>query len=202
MDSLKSYSSVLIEKINSLHDEIIAQVGEDFNINSPKQLGLILFEKLGLPSGKKTKTGYSTSADILEKLAVDYPIVSKILDYRQLTKLNSTFAEGLQNYISKDGRIHSTFNQLITATGRISSKDPNLQNIPIRYEIGRQLRKVFIPKEGSIFIDADYSQIELRILAAMSSDKNLIDAYNSDEDIHRITASQVLESLWMRLTLT
>lgn len=191
LDSLKSYSSVLIEKINSLHDEIIAQVGEDFNINSPKQLGLILFEKLGLPSGKKTKTGYSTSADILEKLAVDYPIVSKILDYRQLTKLNSTFAEGLQNYISKDGRIHSTFNQLITATGRISSKDPNLQNIPIRYEIGRQLRKVFIPKEGSIFIDADYSQIELRILAAMSSDKNLIDAYNSDEDIHRITASQV-----------
>jgi DNA polymerase-1 len=139
----------------------------------------VLFEKLGIPSSKKTKSGYSTAADVLEKLADDYPIVSMILEYRQLAKLKSTYADGLAQYIGHDGRIHSRFNQTITATGRISSTEPNLQNIPIRMEIGRQIRKVFIPKPGCVFLDADYSQIELRILAHMSGDEKLIGAYNS-----------------------
>ncbi|MCI9059158.1 MAG: DNA polymerase I, partial [Lachnospiraceae bacterium] len=162
-----------------------------FNINSPKQLGVILFDKLKMPYGKKTKTGYSTAADVLDKLAGDYPLVSKILEYRQLTKLKSTYAEGLANYIEEDGRIRSTFHQTITATGRLSSAEPNLQNIPIRMELGRQIRKVFIPREGCVLIDADYSQIELRVLAHMSGDENLIGAYRKAQDIHRITASQV-----------
>ncbi len=188
---LKAYGAELSEKINQLEQEIYQDSGEIFNINSPKQLGVILFEKLKMPYGKKTKTGYSTAADVLEKLAGEYPLVSKILDYRQYTKLKSTYAEGLANYIEKDGRIRSSFHQTITATGRISSTEPNLQNIPIRMELGRLIRKVFIPKEGCVLIDADYSQIELRVLAHMSGDENLISAYKEAQDIHRMTASQV-----------
>ena len=165
--------------------------GEKFNINSPKQLGVILFEKMKLPFAKKTKTGYSTSADILDKLRTEDPIIPKILEYRQVTKLKSTYADGLPVYIEEDGRIHGKFNQTITATGRISSTDPNLQNIPIRMELGRQLRKVFTPREGWVFLDADYSQIELRVLAHLSGDQELIEAYRENKDIHRSTASKV-----------
>lgn len=190
-DALKRYGEQLTGRIGELETEIYALAGENFNINSPKQLGVILFEKLKLPYGKKTKTGYSTAADVLEKLAGEYPIVSLILEYRQLTKLKSTYADGLANYIGTDERIHSTFNQTITATGRISSTEPNLQNIPIRMELGRLIRKVFIPKDGYVFVDADYSQIELRVLAAISGDETLINAYREAQDIHRITASQV-----------
>jgi DNA polymerase-1 len=199
---LKQYGDNLTERINELESLIYEMAGEKFNINSPKQLGEILFDKMGLPSGKKTKTGYSTSADILEKLAVDYPVVSNILEYRTLAKLKSTYAEGLAQYIGDDERIHSTFNQTITATGRISSTEPNLQNIPIRMELGRLIRKVFIPKEGYVFVDADYSQIELRLLAHMSGDKTLIDAYNEDSDIHRITASKVFKVPFEEVTQT
>ena len=188
---LKEYSAELSGKIGELQQRIYDQAGEEFNINSPKQLGHILFEKLHLPYGKKTKTGYSTAAGVLEKLAPEYPIVSDILDYRQLAKLKSTYADGLADYIADDGRIHGTFNQTITATGRISSTEPNLQNIPIRMESGKLIRKVFLPKEGYVFLDADYSQIELRVLAHMSGDQNLIEAYRNAEDIHRITASKV-----------
>lgn len=190
-EELKAYGQELSVRIGELEKEIYADAGEEFNINSPKQLGVILFEKLQMPYGKKTKTGYSTAADVLEKLAGEYPIVSKILEYRQLTKLKSTYADGLANYILQDGRIHSNFNQTITATGRISSTEPNLQNIPIRMELGKLIRKVFVPKEGFVFVDADYSQIELRVLAHMSGDNNLIEAYRHAEDIHRMTASQV-----------
>lgn len=190
---LKEYGNVLKEKISLIEKEIYEEIGEEFNINSSKQLGEILFGKMGLPGSKKTKTGYSTSADVLEKLAPDYPVVNKILEYRQLTKLKSTYADGLAVYIKDDGRIHGNFNQTITATGRISSTEPNLQNIPIRMEMGKAFRKVFIPKDDYIFIDADYSQIELRILAHMSGDESLIDAYNSAQDIHRITASKVFK---------
>ena len=189
--ALKQYGEQLIGRIGELETEIYAMEGETFNINSPKQLGVILFEKLKLPYGKKTKTGYSTAADVLEKLADEAPVVSRILEYRQLTKLKSTYADGLANYIAEDGRIHSTFKQTITATGRISSTEPNLQNIPIRMELGRLIRKVFIPKDGYVFVDADYSQIELRVLAAISGDETLIHAYREAQDIHRITASQV-----------
>lgn len=190
-DALRVYGEQLVGRITQLEQEIYAQAGESFNINSPKQLGVILFEKMKLPGGKKTKTGYSTAADVLEKLAQDAPIVNLILEYRQLTKLKSTYADGLSNFIGADGRIHSTFNQTITATGRISSTEPNLQNIPIRMELGRLIRKVFIPKEGFLFVDADYSQIELRVLAHLSGDEHLIRAYQEAQDIHRITASQV-----------
>ncbi len=188
---LKRYGDALVGRIEELKAQIYALAGEEFNIHSPKQLGVILFEKLGLPGGKKTKTGYSTSADVLDKLAPDYPIVKDILEYRQLTKLKSTYADGLGVCIADDGRIHSNFNQTITATGRISSTEPNLQNIPVRMELGRRIRKVFIPEDGFIFVDADYSQIELRVLAHMSGDGKLIEAYQQEEDIHRITASQV-----------
>ena len=174
-----------------MEQQIYEEAGETFNINSPKQLGEILFEKMQLPHGKKTKTGYSTAADVLEKLAPDYPVVHDILEYRQLTKLNSTYAEGLYGFIRDDGRIHGTFNQTITATGRISSTEPNLQNIPVRMELGREIRKVFVPEEGYTFVDADYSQIELRILAHMSGDERLIGAYRDAQDIHAITASEV-----------
>lgn len=191
---LESYGAQLTGRIAELETSIYEKAGETFNINSPKQLGVILFEKLQMPNGKKTKTGYSTAADVLERLAPDYPIVSEILEYRQLTKLKSTYADGLALCIAPDGRIHSTFNQTITATGRISSTEPNLQNIPIRMELGRLIRKVFVPKEGYVFIDADYSQIELRVLAHMSGDQNLIAAYQHAEDIHRITASQVFHT--------
>ena len=190
-DALKEYSKTLQSKISEMEKEIYEEAGHEFNINSPKQLGGILFGEMELPGGKKTKTGYSTSAQVLEKLEPDYPFVRKILDYRQLTKLNSTYAEGLQNYISEDGRIHGTFNQTVTATGRISSTDPNLQNIPVRMEMGREIRKVFVPKDGCVFVDADYSQIELRILASISDDKNLIDAYKNSKDIHASTAALV-----------
>ena len=191
---LEAYGAQLTGRISELETSIYEKAGERFNINSPKQLGVILFEKLQMPNGKKTKTGYSTAADVLERLAPDYPIVSEILEYRQLTKLKSTYADGLALCIAPDGRIHSTFNQTITATGRISSTEPNLQNIPIRMELGRLIRKVFVPKEGYVFIDADYSQIELRVLAHMSGDQNLIAAYQHAEDIHRITASQVFHT--------
>ncbi|MCR4806177.1 MAG: DNA polymerase I [Lachnospiraceae bacterium] len=190
-DALTSYGASLQERIGELEGTIYEQAGEKFNINSPKQLGDILFDKLGLPGGKKNKSGYSTSADILDKLAPDYPLVANVLEYRGLAKLKSTYADGLYPCIGEDGRIHSTFHQTITATGRLSSSDPNLQNIPIRMEQGRLIRKVFVPEEGYVFVDADYSQIELRIMAHMSCDAKLIEAYNSEADIHRITASNV-----------
>lgn len=189
--ALKEYGNQLEGSIVELEKRIHEQAGEEFNINSPKQLGVILFEKLGLPNGKKTKTGYSTSADVLEKMAGEYPIVADILEYRQLTKLKSTYADGLANFIDETGKIHTNFNQTITATGRLSSTEPNLQNIPIRIELGRLIRKVFHPMEGNVFVDSDYSQIELRILAHMSGDEKLIEAYNSGQDIHSTTASQV-----------
>lgn len=190
-EELKAYGERLQVRIGELEEKIYQEAGETFNINSPKQLGVILFEKLQLPGGRKTKSGYSTAADVLEKLAPDHPIVSDILEYRQLAKLKSTYADGLSAFIGPDGRIHSTFNQTITATGRISSTEPNLQNIPVRMELGRLIRKVFLPADGCVFIDADYSQIELRVLAHMSGDEKLIAAYRQAEDIHRITASEV-----------
>ena len=192
-EALHQYGKKLRTRIEELTAEIHAMAGEEFNINSPKKLGEILFEKLGLKNGKKTKTGYSTSAEVLEKLKKAHPIIPKILEYRQLTKLNSTYAEGLAGYIRADGRIHGKFHQTVTVTGRISSADPNLQNIPTRMPLGREIRKVFIPEEGSVFVDADYSQIELRVLAHMSGDAALIAAYQADEDIHAITASQVFD---------
>ena len=190
-EELREYGEKLKVRIQKEEQDIYRETGETFNINSPKQLGEVLFDHMKLPYGKKTKTGYSTAADVLEKLAPDYPVVQKILDYRQLTKLNSTYAEGLAAYIGEDERIHGTFNQTITATGRISSTEPNLQNIPVRMELGREIRKVFVPEEGYVFVDADYSQIELRILAHMSGDERLIEAYRKAEDIHAITASEV-----------
>lgn len=188
---MKTYGEKLSIRISELEESVYQQAGEKFNINSPKQLGVILFEKMKLPGGRKTKTGYSTAADILEKLAPEHPIVKDILEYRQLAKLKSTYADGLGAVIAEDGRIHSTFNQTITATGRISSTEPNLQNIPVRMELGRLIRKVFVPEEGYVFLDADYSQIELRVLAHMSGDEMLIRAYREAQDIHRLTASQV-----------
>lgn len=190
-EQLQSYGQALVSRIEELEQSIWKQAGEEFNIHSPKQLGEILFEKMKLPGGKKTKSGYSTAADILDKLAEDYPIVQDILEYRGLTKLKSTYADGLMNFVGEDKRIHTNFNQTITATGRISSTEPNLQNIPMRTELGRKIREVFVAKEGCVFMDADYSQIELRILAHMSGDEKLIAAYESHEDIHAITASQV-----------
>ena len=178
--------------ISSLEEEIYGYAGEEFNINSPKQLGVILFEKLELPVIKKTKTGYSTNAEVLEKLKDKHPIIDKIGEYRQIVKLNSTYVEGLTALINPiDGRIHSTFNQTITTTGRISSTEPNLQNIPVRMEIGRRLRAVFVSDDEKRLVDADYSQVELRVLAHMSGDQNMIDAFEHGEDIHRKTASQV-----------
>lgn len=185
------YGARLKESIEALETEIYAMAGETFNINSPKQLGVILFEKLKMPGGKKTKTGYSTSAEVLEKIKSEDPIVEKILEYRTLTKLKSTYADGLDAFIGEDGRIHTKFQQTVTATGRLSSAEPNLQNIPVRIELGRQIRKMFTPKEGCVFVDADYSQIELRILAHMSGDDSLIQAYQEEQDIHRMTASKV-----------
>ena len=193
-EQLKQYGEQLEGKIATLEQEVYELAGEKFNINSPKQLGEILFERMQLPHGKKTKTGYSTAADVLEKLAPYYPVVQKILEYRQLTKLNSTYAQGLAGFIREDGRIHGKFNQTITATGRISSTEPNLQNIPVRMELGRAIRKVFVPEDGYVFVDADYSQIELRILAHMSGDERLINAYRDAQDIHAITASEVFHT--------
>ena len=199
-EELKVYGEKLLLRIRELEQEIYRKAGCEFNINSPKQLGEILFEKLNLPGGKKTKTGYSTAADVLEKLAQKYPVVSDIMEYRALTKLKSTYADGLSVYIREENRIHSTFNQTITATGRISSTEPNLQNIPMKTELGRQIRKVFVPKEGYLFTDADYSQIELRVLAHMSGDKQLIEAYQMNEDIHRVTASKVFHTPFEEVT--
>lgn len=199
-DELKAYGEALTGRIAELEQSVCEQAGVKFNINSPKQLGEVLFEKMGIPGGKKTKTGYSTAADILEKLAPDHPIIADILEYRGLAKLKSTYADGLAVYIDEGSRIHSTFNQTITATGRISSTEPNLQNIPIRMELGRRIRKVFVPADGCLFMDADYSQIELRVLAHMSDDKQLIEAYQMDQDIHRITASKVFHTPFEEVT--
>lgn len=190
-DALKEYGDKLAVRIAELETQIQEAAGEAFNINSPKQLGVILFEKLKMPYAKKTKTGYSTAADVLDRLAPEFPIVADILEYRQLTKLKSTYADGLVTYIREDGRIHTSFNQTITATGRLSSTEPNLQNIPMRIELGRLIRKAFVPKDGYVFLDSDYSQIELRVLTHMSGDEKLIEAYQQAQDIHRITASQV-----------
>ncbi|MBR4144485.1 MAG: DNA polymerase I [Lachnospiraceae bacterium] len=192
-DELISFGKKLDADIKVLEEEIYAGCGEVFNINSPKQLGVILFEKLKLPGGKKTKTGYSTSADILEQLKIEDPVVEKILNYRQLTKLKSTYADGLNEYIDEDGRIRTSLNQTVTATGRLSSTEPNLQNIPIREKLGRELRKVFVSEPGKILVDADYSQIELRILASLSGDEKLISAYRNSADIHLSTAAAVFK---------
>ena len=188
---LKEYGDALIDRIKELEGSIWEKAGTQFNINSPKQLGEVLFGAMKLPGGKKTKTGYSTAADVLEKLAPEHPIVGEILEYRTLTKLKSTYADGLAVYIGADKRIHTTFNQTITATGRLSSTEPNLQNIPMRMELGRRIRKVFVPKEGFVLMDADYSQIELRVLASMSGDEQLIDAYRQEADIHKIGRAHV-----------
>lgn len=189
--SIEEYGAVLETQINSLVEKIYDLAGEEFNINSPKQLGSILFEKLQLPAKKKTKSGYSTNADVLEALAPDYPIVSLVLEYRTLAKLKSTYCDGLKKCVAPDGRIHSTLNQTETRTGRISSTEPNLQNIPVRSEVGRELRKFFVAKEGYVLVDADYSQIELRVLAHIADDERMLCAFNDGDDIHTITASQV-----------
>lgn len=199
-EELKAYGEALVSRIEELEQAIHQAAGEKFNINSPKQLGEILFEKMQLPGGKKTKTGYSTAADVLEKLAPEHPIVSDILEYRGLAKLKSTYADGLAAYIGEDDRIHTTLNQTITATGRISSTEPNLQNIPMRMELGRRIRRVFVPRDGFVFTDADYSQIELRVLAHMSGDEQLIEAYRMDADIHRITAAKVFHTPFEEVT--
>ena len=199
-EELKAYGDALVARIEELERSIHAQAGVAFNINSPKQLGEVLFDTMKLPGGKKTKTGYSTAADVLEKLSEEAPIVKDILEYRQLTKLKSTYADGLAVYIGEDRRIHTSFNQTITATGRISSTEPNLQNIPMRMELGRRIRKVFVPREGCEFMDADYSQIELRVLAHMSGDEQLIEAYHMDQDIHRITAAKVFHTPFEEVT--
>lgn len=199
-EALKEYGDKLAVSIHELEQKIYEAAGEEFNINSPKQLGVILFEKMQLPNGKKTKTGYSTSAEVLEKLAPEHPIVSDILEYRQLAKLKSTYADGLVNYIDEKQKIHTTFNQTITATGRLSSTEPNLQNIPIRIELGKLIRKVFEPSEGNLLVDSDYSQIELRILAHMAGDEGLIEAFQKGQDIHRTTASQVFHVPFEKVT--
>ncbi len=189
---LNDYSAFLTEMAESLKQRIYMLSGEEFNINSPKQLGEVLFEKLGLPHGKKTKTGYSTSIEVLEDLADKYEIVGEVLEYRKVVKLNSTYCEGLIKLADENGRVHTTFNQTVAVTGRLSSTEPNLQNIPIRTELGKALRKYFITKNDDyVLIDADYSQIELKVLASMSKDANMIYAFNSGADIHTITASQV-----------
>lgn len=190
---LAEFSAELSARIDESAAEIYALAGEEFNINSPKQLGVILFEKLGLKPLKKTKSGYSTNADVLEKLAEEHPIVGRILEYRQLAKLKSTYCDGLLAVVNpQTGRIHSVFNQTVTVTGRISSAEPNLQNIPTRTELGSRMRRVFIAKDGCVLADADYSQIELRVLAHIAGDETMINAFKNGEDIHRITASQVL----------
>ncbi|MFV8815827.1 DNA polymerase, partial [Aerococcus urinaeequi] len=175
-----------------LEANIWKEAGHEFNVNSPKQLGVILFEEMGLPVIKKTKTGYSTAQDVLEKLAGQAPIIDLILNYRQLNKLQSTYVEGLQEFIHEDGKIHSRFQQTLTSTGRLSSADPNLQNIPIRSEEGRSIRKAFVPShEDWVIFSSDYSQIELRVLAHISGDKHMQEAFNNQEDIHTSTAMKV-----------
>ena len=189
---LKQYGEELEALLNQISEAIYEEAGEVFNINSPKQLGVILFEKMGIPPVKKTKTGYSTAAEVLEVLSKDYPIVDKILEYRQYAKLKSTYVEGLLAVMTEQHKIHSTFNQTITATGRLSSTEPNLQNIPVKFEMGKKIRSLFIPSSKDyVFLDGDYSQIELRLLAHISGDQTLIDAFKHDVDIHALTASQV-----------
>ena len=188
---IRAYSEKLTALIASLETEIHEAAGEVFNINSPKQLGAILFEKLGIPAKKKTKTGYSTNAEVLEALADDYPIVSKILEYRTYSKLKSTYCDGLLAAVDADGRVRCTFNQKETRTGRLSSTEPNLQNIPVRTEVGREFRKFFVAEPGRVIVDADYSQIELRVLADLANDENMLNAFNSGTDIHAVTAAKV-----------
>ncbi len=191
-EQLKEFSKMLQERIDLVTKGIYDIAGEEFNINSPKQLGVILFEKLGLKALKKTKSGYSTNADVLEKLKDKHIIIPMIMDYRQLAKLKSTYCDGLMAVIDKeDGRIHSNFTQTVTVTGRISSTEPNMQNIPVRTDLGRELRKMFVAEEGKVLIDADYSQIELRVLSHIAEDERMIDAFENDEDIHTVTAAQV-----------
>lgn len=190
-NDILSYSSVLAEKTDELKKKVWAAAGEEFNINSPKQLGVILFEKLGLPCKKKTKTGYSTSADVLEELAEDFPVVADILEYRTYSKLRSTYCDGLLHAVDDDGRVRCTFNQTETRTGRLSSTEPNLQNIPVRTAVGREFRKFFTADDTCVIVDADYSQIELRVLASLSDDTNMINAFNEGTDIHSVTASKV-----------
>ncbi len=190
-EGIESFGIEMSERIDKLTQEIYEKAGCEFNINSPKQLGTVLFEKLGLPCKKKTKSGYSTNADVLEELAEEYPVVALVLEYRTLAKLKSTYCEGLLKVIGKDGRIRSTLNQTETRTGRISSTEPNLQNIPVRSELGSRMRRFFVAGEGNVLVDADYSQIELRVLAHLSGDRTMIDGFIGGEDIHRITASQV-----------
>ena len=187
------FQSQIEEEIDIHVKKIYEQAGREFNINSPKQLGQVLFEELGLPAKKKTKTGYSTNADVLEDLAVMYPIVADILEYRTLAKLKSTYCEGLLSKIGKNGRIYSTFNQTETRTGRISSSEPNLQNIPVRTKLGAQMRKFFTASDGCVLVDADYSQIELRVLASIANDEKMINAFKEGVDIHKVTASQVFD---------
>ncbi len=189
-NGLVEYSEMLTKKAAELEERIYIEAGQEFNINSPKQLGVVLFEKLGIPAPKKTKNGYSTAADVLEKLRAFYPIVDDILEYRKVTKLNSTYAVGLYNAADEKGRVHTSFKQTVTATGRLSSTEPNLQNIPIKTELGKELRKYFIPEEGMLLIDADYSQIELRLLAVISDDEAMKNAFLNDVDIHTLTASE------------
>lgn len=198
--ALQEYNDELKKAITRFENEIYGECGEIFNLNSPKQLGEVLFSKMGIPGGKKTKSGYSTAADVLEKLAPDYPVIEKILLYRQYAKLKSTYGDGLMDCVSMDDRVHTTFQQTVTATGRLSSTNPNLQNIPIRTELGRQIRKVFKPKPGYVFVDADYSQIELRVLAHMSGDEHLIAAYKAGDDIHRSTAAKVFNKPYEEVT--
>jgi DNA polymerase-1 len=189
--ALASFGEMLSGRIDAAQARIYELAGEEFNINSTQQLGRILFEKLGLPPVKKTKTGYSTNADVLDKLRGQHPMIEEILDYRQLTKLKSTYADGLGKVIAPDGRIHTSFQNTVTATGRLSSVEPNLQNIPVRTELGAKLREMFAAGPGKVLVDADYSQIELRLLACMAGDQAMIDGFQSGEDIHAITASQV-----------
>ncbi|MEG1427994.1 MAG: DNA polymerase, partial [Oscillospiraceae bacterium] len=188
---IREFGKTLQVRIDSLYQSVMDQVGYEFNLNSPKQLGEALFGKMGLAHGKKTKSGYSTGVEVLESLRDENPVVEEILSYRTLTKLNSTYCEGLQKAISEDGRIHSTFNQAETRTGRISSTEPNLQNIPIRTEPGSRVRRFFIAREGCVLVDADYSQIELRVLAHVANDEVMIDSFRNNKDIHRATASRV-----------
>ncbi len=199
-EELKAYGEALSVRIDELEQTIYEEAGEEFNLNSPMQLGDIFFDKMKMPGAKKTRRGYSTAADVLEKLAPDYPIVRDVLEYRGLAKLKSTYADGLSAFIGDDSKIHTSFNQTIVATGRLSSTDPNLQNIPMRTELGRRIRKLFVPQDGCVFIDADYSQIELRVLAHMSGDEQLIEAYKQDADIHRITASKVFNTPFDEVT--
>jgi DNA polymerase-1 len=190
-DGVERFGEQLQERIDELVARITESVGYEFNLNSPKQLAKALFEDLGLPAKKKTKSGYSTNAEVLEKLRNAHPVVGMLLDYRTLSKLKSTYCDGLTKVIAEDGRIHTSFNQTETRTGRISSTEPNLQNIPVRQELGRELRRFFHAKDGCVLCDADYSQIELRVLAALSGDPTMTAAFNQEKDIHRITASQV-----------